>query len=52
MSETDRTPQLDTLIDQCLDAVLSGERSIDDCLADYPDYAEDLRPALQIALLS
>jgi hypothetical protein len=40
------------ILDECLDAVLSGERTIADCLAQYPDYADELKSALQIALLA
>jgi hypothetical protein len=49
---SDYTPELDTILDECLDDVLRGRRTIADCLAAYPDYAADLRPALQIGLLT
>ncbi|MAS36427.1 MAG: hypothetical protein CL610_20660 [Anaerolineaceae bacterium] len=40
------------ILDECLDAVLSGERTIADCLALYPDAADELQPALQVGLLT
>ncbi|MEQ8677724.1 MAG: DUF5667 domain-containing protein [Aggregatilineales bacterium] len=41
-----------TALDDCLDALFSGERTLDACLALYPEYAEDLKPDLQVALLA
>ena len=40
------------ILDECLDTVLSGERTIADCVALYPDHADELKSALQIALLT
>lgn len=42
----------ENILDECLDAVLSGERTIADCMALYPDHADELKSALQIALLT
>ncbi|HLV37725.1 MAG TPA: DUF5667 domain-containing protein [Spirillospora sp.] len=39
------------ILDECLDAVLAGERTISDCLAQYPEHAAELKPALQMGLL-
>ena len=39
-------------LDDCLDALLSGERTLDACLALYPDFADDLKPDLQAAVLA
>jgi hypothetical protein len=49
---SDYTPELDAILDECLDDVLHGRRTIADCLAQYPDYAADLKPALQMGLLT
>ncbi|MBZ0298448.1 MAG: hypothetical protein K8J31_01850 [Anaerolineae bacterium] len=40
------------ILDECLDAVLSDARTIDDCLALYPEHAAELKSALQIGLLA
>ena len=48
----DRTPEFNNILNDCLDSVLSGERSIEDCLQAYPQFASKLKPTLQIALLA
>ena len=35
----------DTILDECVDRVNRGE-SIEDCLAGYPEHAEELEPLL------
>jgi hypothetical protein len=40
--------EFDEILDQCIDRVLSGE-SIKDCLASYPELAEELEPLLRMA---
>lgn len=45
-------PELDTLVAECLDAVLLGRLTIADCLEQYPHLAADLQPALQAGLLT
>jgi hypothetical protein len=40
------------ILGECLDAVLSGERSIAECLVLYPEHADELKPVLQVALLT
>ncbi len=40
------------ILDECLDALLSGQMGLEDCLARYPDETDALRPALQVALLT
>lgn len=52
MNKPDGTEQLHSISADCLDAVLSGERSLTDCLDAYPEHADDLRPLLQTALLT
>jgi uncharacterized membrane protein (DUF485 family) len=37
----------DRILDECIDRINRGE-SIDSCLANYPDLAEQLRPLLEI----
>jgi hypothetical protein len=39
----------DTILDECLERVFSGE-SVDTCLAAYPDEADELRPLLETVL--
>ena len=40
---------LDTALDQCLDS-LRQSRDLDACLASYPQYADELRPLLDMAV--
>ena len=40
---------LETILDACLSQIEDGESSIDECLARYPEYAEQLRPLLKAA---
>ncbi len=37
---------LDALLDNCIDRMNRGQ-SLEDCLADYPEHAEELRPLLE-----
>jgi len=37
----------DKILDECIDRINRGE-DIDSCLADYPDFAEQLQPLLQV----
>ena len=41
---------LDRVLDQCLDRVLQRHESVEACLADYPQHADQLRPLLDAAL--
>jgi hypothetical protein len=41
---------IDDILEQCLGQVASGRSTVDDCLMDYPQYADVLRPLLQTAL--
>lgn len=52
MNDTYLSPELHTLLDDCLAQILRGDRTLEDCLADFPDQADELRPALQVALLT
>ena len=40
---------LDRILDECIDRINRGER-LEDCLASYPEYAEELEPLLQAML--
>ncbi len=48
----DYSPKFESILDECLDDVLRGTRTIEQCLELYPDYAADLKPALQIGILT
>jgi hypothetical protein len=43
---------INAIVEECLEALLSAESSLDEILARYPDHEAALRPALQIALLT
>ncbi|MDY6912662.1 MAG: hypothetical protein SVM79_09920, partial [Chloroflexota bacterium] len=40
----------DDILNECLDRVLIEGEDIEQCLADYPELAEELKPMLQTAL--
>jgi hypothetical protein len=42
----------DAILDTCLDALLAGDWTLERCLQQYPDHAAELKPALQMALLT
>lgn len=52
MSEPRTSPEFNDILAQCLDEVLRGQKSLTECLTAYPTYAADLKPALQIGLLT
>ncbi len=52
MNEERITPQYHSILDVCIDAVLTGTASIEDCLVQYPDYADLLEPELQVLVLT
>jgi hypothetical protein len=41
--------KFDKILDECIDRINQGE-SVEACLADYPEYAEQLEPLLQVML--
>ena len=43
-------PEWNDILDECLDRVLQRGETLEQCLADYPDQADELRPLLQAAL--
>lgn len=52
MSTSDFSPEFENILADCLDAVLSRQWTIAACLERYPDYAADLKPELEIAVLT
>lgn len=52
MTASTNLPDLDDILAECLDAILRRERTLAECLALYPEYAEALRPLLQVGLLT
>ncbi|NWF67727.1 MAG: hypothetical protein HXY40_01455 [Chloroflexi bacterium] len=52
MNEAQFSPELNTIVAECVEALLRGERTLDECLALYPQYAAELRPLLQVARLT
>jgi hypothetical protein len=52
VNEPRTSPEFDDILAQCLDEVLRGQKSLAECLTAYPAYAADLKPALQIGLLT
>lgn len=42
--------EFEAALDDCLKRLASGEASVEDCLAPYPQFADDLRPLLSAAL--
>lgn len=51
MNKEQNFREFDSLLNECLDAVLAGELTIEGCLERYPQYADLLRPELQAAVL-
>jgi hypothetical protein len=43
--------KFDERLNECLEAISSGQRTLEECLAMYPDDAERLEPALRTAML-
>ena len=52
MGNEQLSPEFYNALTECVDAVLAGERSIDDCLAVYPQFADLLKSDLQIVVLT
>jgi hypothetical protein len=47
-----KNSQLDNILDDCLEKLLVKGRSIEECLADYPEQADELKPLLQTAMVT
>ncbi len=52
MSDSHPDPRLDDILATCLDDVLSGRKTLPECLAAYPNDAAELKPLLQMAILT
>lgn len=46
------TGQMKNVLDECLESVLAGRDTIDSCCSRYPQMEADLRPLLDVALMS
>jgi hypothetical protein len=42
---------IENILDRCLDQILSGQSTIEDCFNDYPEYATELEEMIDVALL-
>jgi hypothetical protein len=42
--------ELDNIFDECLERILTGEETVEQCLASYPEHAAELEPLLQTVL--
>ena len=38
--------EYDVILDECVDLIASGESTLEECLASYPEYAAQLEPIL------
>jgi len=47
---SDRLNELELVLQSCLELVQSGDVSIEEALARYPEAADELRPRLEAAL--
>jgi hypothetical protein len=47
---TDKKKELNEIFDRCLEGLLTGSLTIDECLKQYPDHASELEPLLRTAL--
>ena len=44
--------EFDNILDECLERILTEGETVEQCLANYPDYASELEPLLQTALFA
>ena len=42
----------DNILDECLERMLTGGETLDECLRSYPQYEDELRPLLETALIT
>ncbi|MFC2019373.1 DUF5667 domain-containing protein [Chloroflexota bacterium] len=47
-----RNKEFDNILDECLGQLLSGEKSVEECLESYPAEATELKPLLQVAAVT
>lgn len=52
MGNEQLSPEFYNALTECIDALMAGERTLDDCLAAYPQFASRLKPDLQMVLLT
>lgn len=52
MSDETLNSEFEDLLERCLDAVLQGQASVEECAARYPQHAAPLKAALSVALLT
>ena len=41
---------IESILDECLEEIRAGRATVAACLARYPEYADDLKPLLEVAL--
>jgi hypothetical protein len=46
----DKNQKIETILDECLGLLLTGETTVDQCLERYPEYAAELKPLLITAV--
>lgn len=46
-----KKPSIENILDKCLDQILSGQGTIEDCLNDYPKHAAELEEMIDVALI-
>ena len=44
--------EFDNILNECLERMLIGGETVEQCLASYPDYAGELEPLLQTSLMA
>ncbi len=47
-----RDRELENIFDECLEKLLTGGQTVEQCLGDYPERADELRPLLETALVA
>lgn len=47
-----KSKEFDNILEECLERVLTGGETVEQCLASYPEQADELEPLLQTALLA
>ncbi len=46
----DKEKELDNILDECLDRLIFEGATVEQCLSDYPQYADELKPLLETSL--
>lgn len=42
--------EMKEVLDKCIDHIMAGSRTIEECLAEHPSFSEELKPFLELAL--